>query len=487
MPAFDTTGYISPFTWRYGTPEMRHIFSEQHKYQLWRKVWISLAQAQHKAGLISDAELADLTTFAQDIDIEKILEIEKDTKHDVVAAIREYAEKATVGGGKIHVGLTSMDVVDNTEGMRNKEALELIAQEVKKVLSLLAEKIEKYADVVCLGYTHLQPAEPTTVGYRFAFYAQDLLMDLHLIQYIMSLPLGKGIKGAVGTQASFMALLEKTPLDVARNEEATQSSQERDRHASLATSSFELEQEVMEKLGIKAVDISTQVYTRKIDYLILTLLASIASSVAKFAADLRILQSPTIGEWSEPFGKNQVGSSAMPFKKNPITSEKICSLARMVTMFPPTALENATHSYLERTLDDSANRRIVTPEAFLAVDEILTTAAKLLDGMVINTQRIACNLAQFAPFVASEGILMAAVTKGASRQDMHEVLRSIAMEAWAVVAEGKPNPMADLLKTNVEIGKYVSAEELDKQLDVSRHVGTAPERARKIVEEIKKI
>lgn len=464
MSSFDTITYISPFTWRYGSQEMRRIFSEQHKYELWRKVWISLAKAQHKAGLVNDEELRDLEQFADSIDIEKILEIEKDTKHDVVAAIREYAEKAKIGGGKIHLGLTSMDVVDNTEGMRNKEALDVVETEVKKLLGLFADKIEKYADTVCLGYTHLQPAEPTTVGYRFAFYAQDLLMDLQLLRFVQSLPLGKGIKGAVGTQASFTSLLQEREKDP-----------------------LEMETEVMQMLGIRPVDISTQVYTRKIDYLILTVLASIASSVAKFAADLRILQSPTIGEWSEPFGTKQVGSSAMPFKKNPINSEKICSLARMVTPMPTVALENATHSYLERTLDDSANRRVITPEAFLSVDEILTTAAKLVDGMVINEQRIAFNLQQFAPFVASEGILMEAVKKGASRQDMHEVLRDTAMQAWAAVAEGKQNPMAELLKANADIIKYVSVQDIEKQLDVTHHIGTAAQRAKNIVSEIRKL
>ncbi len=479
MPTFDTNGYISPFTWRYGSDTMRRIFSEHHKYELWRKVWISLAEAQNKAGLVSDDELKDLKQFAKDIDIEKILEIEKDTKHDVVAAIREYAEKAKIGGGKIHLGLTSMDVVDNTEGMRNKEALEVIEEEVKKLLVLFADKIEKYADTVCLGYTHLQPAEPTTVGYRFAFYAQDLLMDLKLLNFVQSLPLGKGIKGAVGTQASFVSLFA--------TESGVKSQESRSALPQNDTTPMQMEKEVMEKLGISAVDVSTQVYTRKIDYLILTVLASISSSVAKFAADLRILQSPTIGEWSEPFGSKQVGSSAMPFKKNPINSEKICSLARFVTMQPPVTLENATHSYLERTLDDSANRRIVTPEAFLAVDEILTTAAKLVEGMIINEKRIAFNLAQFAPFVASEGILMESVKKGASRQDMHEVLRSVALQAWDAVAEGKPNPMAELLKTNEEITKYVDVQNIEKHLDVSHHVGTAPERARKIAEEIKRL
>jgi adenylosuccinate lyase len=486
MTSFDFDTYISPFTWRYGSNEMRYIFSEKHKYELWRKIWVSLAKAQQKAGLVSSEELKDLEAFYASIDIDRILEIEKDTKHDVVAAIREYAEKATVGGGKIHLGLTSMDVVDNTDAMRAQEGLDLIEKQVLEVLSLFQKKIEEYADVVCLGYTHLQPAEPTTVGYRFAFYAQDLLMDLEYLQFIKTHILkGKGIKGAVGTQASFKALFNSSVIS---NESEKSPDQDGDLSAMPRDDkSMNLEKEVMKMLGIEAVGVSTQVYSRKIDYLVLNLLASISSTMAKFAADLRILQSPNIGEWSEPFGSKQVGSSAMPFKKNPINSEKICSLARLVSSYPHIALENATHSYLERTLDDSANKRIFMPEAFLAVDEILLTAKKLISGMVINKERIAYNLAIYAPFIASEGIMMQAVTNGASRQEMHEVLRNIAMEAWSAVSKGESNPMKSLLKENPELKKYISSEVIDQQLDVSHHIGTAPSRAKKVAEKIKKL
>lgn len=464
MPSFDTNDYISPFTWRYSSAKMRHIFSEKHKYELWREIWVALATEQNAAGLVSDAELKDLQDHQSNIDIDRILEIEKETKHDVVAAIKEFAEKATVGGGKIHLGLTSMDVVDNTEAMRVHEALEVVRSQLVELLHLFADKAETYAETVCLGFTHLQPAEPTTVGYRFAFYIQDLLMDYEMLQKVKEMAKGKGIKGAVGTQASFATLLKGTKTDP-----------------------IEMETKVMQKLGISPIDISTQVYSRKIDYLVASLLASISSSIAKFAADLRILQSPTIGEWSEPFGKNQVGSSAMPFKKNPINSEKICSLARLVAAMPQVMLENATHSYLERTLDDSANRRIVTPEAFLAVDEILTTAIKIVPEMIINTDRILYNLSQFAPFVASEGILMEAVKKGASRQDMHEVLRDTAMQAWSAVQSGQENPMAGLLKSNESIKKYLSLDEIEKQLDVTAHIGTAAKRAKEIAQKARAI
>src|SRR3989344_3612929 len=358
MNKTDFSTFISPFTWRYGSEEMRIIFSEEHKYKIWRKIWVALAKAQHMAGLVTRQELNDLEKNQDKIDINKILEIEKETKHDVVAAIKEFAQLAKIGGGKIHLGATSMDVVDNTDTIRMKEALEIVEKKLVSLLKKFSQKIEKYADVPCLGFTHLQPAEPTTVGYRFAFYAQDLLLDFEYLQFVKKIMKGKGLKGAVGTSASYTALLKNNKM-----------------------SAEKLEDMAMKKLGIDPLLVTSQVSTRKLDYFVLNLLSSTASSLSKFAADLRILQSPMYGEWSEPFGKKQVGSSAMPFKKNPINSEKICSLARIIDKLPQVALENATLSYLERTLDDSANRRIIIPEAFLALDEILDTADKIISEM----------------------------------------------------------------------------------------------------------
>lgn len=425
---------------------------------------MAMARAQNKAGLVTNEELKDLEKQQDNINIAEILENEKETRHDVVAAIREFANKAKIGGGKIHLGATSMDIVDNTDAVRTKEALIIVERKLENLLSIFGSKIESYAETVCMGYTHLQPAEPTTVGYRLSFYAQDLLTDYHLLQFVKKEIKGKGMKGAVGTAAGYKAVLEGKSM-----------------------SADKLELEIMQELGIEAADISTQVYPRKYDYLVLTLLNSLASSLSKFAADLRILQSPTIGEWSEPFGKTQVGSSAMPFKKNPINSEKICSLARYITGLPNVALENASLSYLERTLDDSANKRIIIPEAFLAIDEIMITAAKLAEGIVINEKKIEFNLAQYAPFAASEGILVAAVKNGADRQEMHELLRNISMKAWSEIQEGKKNPMESLLIENAELKKYISSERLIKLLDVRSHVGTAPERARKLAAEIGKL
>ncbi|CAN5188692.1 adenylosuccinate lyase [soil metagenome] len=454
--------YQSVFSWRYGSVAMRRIFSEEHKYELWRRIWVALAEAEFEQGLVNKHEVDDLKKQQGNIDIARILELENETKHDVVAAIKEFAEKATIGGGKIHLGATSMDVVDNADAMRHVEALEHVEQKVLTVLGLFSGKIDQYAELVCMAFTHLQPAEPTTVGYRLSFYAQDLLLDLELLRFIKQNYKGKGMKGAVGTAAGYKALLgDDQSVD-------------------------QLEQRVMDKLGIDAALISTQVYSRKYDFLLQSLLASISSSLAKFAGDLRLLQSPPIGEWAEPFGKTQVGSSAMPFKRNPINAEKICSLARYVASLPAVGLENASLSYLERTLDDSANRRITLPDAFLATDEILITAEKLIKGLVINEKRISHNLSLYAPFAASEGILMACVKKGADRQKLHEVLREIALVAWEKVQNGEENPMNELLRTNATLQRYLSEQEIIAQLDVSNHIGTAPERARKMVKEIGK-
>lgn len=460
---FDFLSYLSPFTWRYGSEEMRYIFSEAHKYAIWRRVWVAVAEVQHEIGLVNKAELADLKAHEKDLDINRIIEIEKETRHDVVAAIKEFAEKAKIGGGKIHLGATSMDVTDNTEMLRMQEALRIIEQKLVSLLSLLSTKVEKYAHVPCIGFTHLQPAEPTTVGYRFAFYTQELLVNYDCLQFVKQIIKGKGMKGAVGTAASYSALLQNSPM-----------------------TPDNMEKKVMQKLGISAALITSQVYSRQYDYLVLTVLNSINASLAKFAADLRILQSPMFGEWSESFGKKQVGSSAMPFKKNPVNAEKVCSLARYVAHLPNIALENAAVSYLERTLDDSANRRIILPEAFLATDEIMQTAERVIDGLVINEKRIVFNLAQYAPFAATEIILMATVKQGANRQVMHEILREISLKAWEVIQNNEPNPMATLLMENKMISQYIPQPKIIEMLDARGHIGTAGKRSLQLLKQVKK-
>lgn len=459
---FDFSTYISPFTWRYGSDSMRQIFSENHKYELWRRIWVALAKAQYQKKIISKEEFKDLKENQNHIDIKRILEIEKDTKHDVVAAIREFAEKAKIGGGKIHLGATSMDIYDNSETLRTKEAIEIIESKVKKLLDLFCIKIENYIEIPCIGYTHLQPAEPTTLGYRFAFYAQDLFIDFSYLQFIKEQLKAKGLKGAVGTGASYTELLGNDQ-----------------------TSSQELESLVMKDLGLEALLITSQISTRKIDYLVLNLLSSISSTLAKFAGDLRILQSPNNGEWQEPFGEKQVGSSAMPFKKNPINSEKICSLARYIASLPNVALENATLSYLERTLDDSANRRVILAEGFLALDEILITAEKIISGLIINKEKIQENFDKYAPFAATESIIIESVKNGANRQEMHELLREISLKAWSDIQTGKSNPMSELLLKNKQLNKYLNKKTIKGLLNVQEHLGTSTRRSLQLVANIR--
>ena len=458
----DYSKYTSPFSWRYGSDEMRKIFSEENKYKLWRKIWVELARAQHKEGIVGKEELEDLEKNQDNLEIERIWEIEKDTRHDVVAAIQEFAEKAKIGGGKIHLGATSMDISDNAETIRMTEALDVVEKELKELLKVFGKKIEKYADFACMGYTHLQPAEPTTLGYRFSFYAQDLLMDWELLQFVKKNIKMKGMKGAVGTSASYVKLL---------NEEKAK----------------KMELEVLEGLGgLESYEITNQTSPRKIEVWVGNLLSSIAQSLYKFAFDLRIMQSAGFGEWQEPFGKLQVGSSAMPFKKNPIKSEQICSLARLVVNLSGTNWDNAAHMLLERTLDDSANRRVVIPEMFLAIDEILTSANNIVDGLSISEEVIRKNLEFHWIFSASELIIVEAVKKGADRQKLHEELREISMRAWKDMHQGKSNPMEDLLTSSPIIGKYLKPAEILQILDAKNHVGNAPQKALELANRIKK-
>ena len=438
--------YNSVFSYRYGSCEMRKVFGERHKYEIWRKIWVALAKAQNKDGLVSKKELDDLIKHQNKINIERIYEIEKETKHDVVAAIREFAEVAKIGGGKIHLGATSMDINDNGDVLKMKEALDLIENKLKNLMKLFAKQIVKYADTPCIGYTHLQTAEPTTIGYRLANYAQDLFDDYKYCQFIKDNIKGKGMKGAVGTGASYTKGIDEA---------------------------------VMTQLGLKSALISNQIISRQMEYWVMTWLSSIANTLARFSADLRILQSTNFGEWSEPFAEKQVGSSAMPFKRNPINSEKICSLSRYITKLVPVAIENQALSYLERTLDDSANRRIIIPEVFLALDEIMITETKIIEGLVINKERVERNLIQYAPFAATEKVILESVKRGANRQEMHELIREISMRVWSEIQLGEKNNMQELLYQNKVINKLFEKEEFEKLFDVTKHVGEAPERARR--------
>ncbi len=459
---FTHNTFISPFTWRYGSETMRHIWSEHNKRRLMRRVWLALATAQHQAGLVTAEQLADLQAHAEQIDIERALEIEKETRHDVMAEIRTFAEQCEVGGGIIHWGATSADITDNVDVLRLREAAVLLQDQLKVILIHLAERIEETAALPTMAHTHIQPAEPTTLGYRFAVYAQDLLEDYHNLQSLISSLRGKGLKGAVGTQAGYDELLHDTPMDA-----------------------LQMEAVAMGVLELPYFPIATQTYTRQQDLRVQQVLAGIAASLHKFALDFRILQSPPFGEWAEPFGKKQVGSSAMPFKRNPINTENICSLARYVAGLPAVAWDNASQAILERSLDDSANRRLFQAEGFLATDELLRRATRIVSEMVIDEQAIGRNMAIYGPFAATERVLMALVAAGASRQDGHEWIREASLQAWAALREGQPNPLVDLLLADVRIGEFLEAGQVKELMRAEGHVGTAVTRARTFAQTVR--
>lgn len=462
MTTFNHDTFLSPFTWRYGSDEMRHLWSELERRKLWRQVWVALATAQAEAGLVTQTQLEDLVAHQNEINLKRAFELEGELRHDVMAEIRTYAEQCKIGGGIIHLGATSMDVLDNADVLRLKSALELISFRLRSVLKILTELIEKWADVPTMAFTHLQPAEPTTVGYRLASYAQDLLMDWEALKTVCINLRGKGIKGAVGTSASYVALLESTQF-----------------------SSVQLEMRVMEILGLSTFEIATQTYPRKQDWQVGNALAGIAGSLYKMAFDIRILQSPSVGEWSEPFGKKQVGSSAMPFKRNPIKAENLDSLGRWVAAQVQVLWDNAAHSLLERTLDDSANRREVLPGLFLAVDEMLLQAASLLSGLNIHATSIERNLQIYGPFAAIENLMMLLVKNGADRQEMHEVLREHSLKAWQAVQNSSANPLIDSVASDEKLLTYLAPSEIRKAMQVENYVGDAPSRARNLAQKIR--
>ncbi len=459
---FNYETFLSPFTWRYGSQEMREIFSEIQYRTIWRKIWVSLAEAQSEYGLVSEEELEELREKADEeyIDLERAHEIEEEISHDLMAEVKTYAEQCEKGGGKIHLGATSMDIEDNADVLRMKKSLNIILKKLLNCLEIYSDLIEEHKELPSMGWTHLQPAEPTTLGYRFANYAQDLVLDIKSVENLLDVFIkGKGVKGAVGTSASYERILGE------KGEPA------------------DMEGKVMEKIDLDYFPVSTQTYPRKLEFHVLSSLASIGQSVYKFALDLRHLQSPPFGELSEPQKEKQVGSSAMPFKKNPILSERMCSLARYTSTLPQIAWENSSQSILERTLDDSANRRVIIPESFLAIDEILNLYQKILDGIEIYPKMVEKNLQKFGPFSGTEAILMKLVEEGKSRQEMHEKLRVLSSQAWEKVMEGEKNPLPELLKQDEVIGAELKEEEIEELLDPEKHVGNAPERCGEFVQE----
>lgn len=456
---YDHDTFISPLTWRYGSEEMKKVFSEENKRKLLRRIWIALAKAESEYGLVSKEQLDELIEHKDDVDIKRSSEIENEIHHDLMAEIRTYAEQCPKAGGIIHLGATSMDALDNADIIRYKEALEIIRKKLSSLIEELRNKAMEYKDMPTMAFTHIQPAEITTVGYRLSQTLQDLVDDYDELVHFSNTIRAKGFKGAVGTAASYVELLGESAVD--------------------------FEKKAFDELGLKTFTCSTQIYTRKQDLRMAEVLSNISATLYKFSQDFRILQSPVIGEFSEPFGKKQVGSSAMPFKRNPINSEKIDSLARIVSSSYSTAWNNATSTILERSLDDSANRRIYIPEAFIALDEMIGTEIRIVRGMNIHEEAINRLLKNYGIFSATERLLMRLGKKGADRQKMHEIIREESLKAWDSIAKGMENDLKDRLAENAEIRKYMEKEEILEALDASRYTGDAARRTEMICQEAK--
>jgi adenylosuccinate lyase len=456
---FGFDSYLSPFTWRYASTSMRSIFSEVERRAAWRKVWLALAESERGFGLLTEAELDGIRAASgkEHVDVNAAHDLEKKIRHDLMAELRVFADQAKAGGGKLHLGATSADIEDNADMVLYVRALDLVLRNLGACLVEARKRILQYKGTVCMGWTHLQPAEPTTLGYRFASYAQDIVLDIKVLESVRTLLSGKGVKGAVGTSASYKELVG-TDLRVG-----------------------ELEGNVMRSLGIPTLDVSTQTYPRKLDYLILLTLASVAQSCHKFGLDLRVMQSPAFGELSAPMGDRQVGSSAMPFKRNPVLAERMCSLARLVAALPAVAFSNAANSILERTLDDSAARRIVMPEAFLAVDECLGIYKELVSGVRVHPLMIRRNLEKYGPFAGTEAVMMKAVEGGADRQRIHETIRVKSFAAWEAVMRGSPNPIEKLLASDRTISSKLTRRELRNLMKPDAHVGDAESRCERFV------
>ena len=443
--------YTSPLTERFATTPMKTLWSAQKKFSTWRKCWLALAEAERELGLeITDAQLAAMRGHIEDIDFEKAAAYEKETRHDVMAHIHAFGDAAPEARGIIHLGATSCYVGDNTDLILMREGLELVLDKITATLEQLKIFCSKHRNLATLGFTHYQPAQLVTVGKRACLWAQDLLLDgIQIEQQLKSLRC-RGVKGTTGTQASFLALFDG-------NESKVQ----------------QLDKLVAQKLGFDSSFIITgQTYTRKIDTQILNALAGIGESAHKFGSDMRLLQNRK--EVEEPFEKSQVGSSAMPYKRNPMRCERICALSRFLITAPLHGAFTTATQWFERTLDDSAIRRLSVPEAFLAADGILNLYLNVMENPKVYPKVIEKHLWEELPFMASENIMMACVQRGGDRQELHEVIRRHAQEAGRrVKEEGADNDLLERLAADPAIG--ITREEMETLLDVQQFVGSAPQ------------
>jgi adenylosuccinate lyase len=454
----DNSQYENPLISRYASPEMSLLWSPRRKFSTWRRLWVALAEAEAELGLpITPQQINQLKAHLDDIDFEAAARYERKLRHDVMAHVHAYGETCPDARAIIHLGATSCYVTDNTDLLLLREGLQMLAVRVAAVIDSLAVFAAKYRDLPCLGFTHMQPAQPTTVGKRACLWAQDFAMDLAEIEHrIISLK-ALGSKGTTGTQASFLELFHGDHAKVRR-----------------------LEELICRKIGFdSSYAVSGQTYSRKIDSYVLGDLSGVAQSAHKMATDLRLLAHRK--EVEEPFEKDQIGSSAMAYKRNPMRSERICSLARFVTSLESCAAQTASVQWLERTLDDSANRRLTLPQSFLATDAVLILCQNVTAGLVVYPKVIAAHLASELPFMATENILMAAVSAGGDRQELHELIRRHSQAAAAVVKEqGSHNDLLTRLAADPAFAKV----DLAATTDPMQYIGRAPQQVDEFVAEV---
>ena len=441
--------YISPLSERYASPEMQYIFSQEKKFRTWRKLWIALAETEKELGLnITDEQIEELKAHAEDINYEVAEEREKIVRHDVMSHVQAYGVQCPKAAGIIHLGATSCYVGDNTDIIIMTEALKLVRKKLVNAIARLADFAEKYKNQPTLAFTHFQPAQPTTVGKRATLWMMDLKLDLDDLNYVIDSMCLLGSKGTTGTQASFLELFagDQETID-------------------------KIDPMIAEKMGFKACyPVSGQTYSRKIDSRVLNVLAGIAQSAHKFSNDIRLLQH--LKEVEEPFEKTQIGSSAMAYKRNPMRSERMASLADYVIADAMNPMIVASTQWFERTLDDSANKRLSIPEGFLAVDGILDLYINIADGLVVYPKLIEKHLMAELPFMATENIMMDATKKGGNRQEFHEEIRVLSMEAGKnVKVNGKDNNLLELIAADPKFG--LTLEELQQTMEPSRYTGRA--------------
>ena len=446
-----TDRYVSPLSERYASKEMQYIFSPDMKFRTWRRLWIALAETEKELGLnITQEQIDELKAHADDINYDVAKERERQVRHDVMSHVYAYGVQCPKAKGIIHLGATSCYVGDNTDIIVMAEALKLVRKKLVNVIAELSRFADKYKDQPTLAFTHFQPAQPTTVGKRATLWTQEFLMDLEDLEYVLSTLKLLGSKGTTGTQASFLELFDGDQETIDK-----------------------IDPMIAEKMGFEnCYPVSGQTYSRKVDTRVLNILAGIAASAHKMSNDIRLLQH--LKEVEEPFEKSQIGSSAMAYKRNPMRSERIASLSRyvMVDALNP-AITSATQ-WFERTLDDSANKRLSVPEGFLAIDGILDLCLNVVDGLVVYPKVIEKRLRSELPFMATENIMMDAVKAGGDRQELHERIRELSMEAGRTVkVEGKDNNLLELIAADPAFN--LTLEELEKAMEPSRYVGRAKE------------